>query len=194
MDKIAYVQTIIEPQHESEKNMEKKDLTVFFVFFSWLTSFFIMEPLTSLLLLDDDTNPTLLTLFTDFTYASIPFLKSIYVYKHIFKMKTFFPSSLSDLPLFISIYVTLQTVLDIIYLVSTQKLNLQYPLQDIFQRYSSITKVSHSVSTSIYGIIWISLTFLVYTKFRPLDCIAAMIASLFLMLLLSYPDNSVVNV
>ena len=193
MNSIQYVPTLLDSKPDGikeSKNRFEKNKAAFTVFYAWIVAFFIMEPLTSLLLFNDKKSPTFLTLITDFSYASIPFIKSMYIYKNVFK-NVYFPEKMQDIPLFISIYVALQLVLDAIFLITMAKTrSVSYPLQNLLSRYDGVTKMSHSVNVTTYGIIWIFLTYLVYTKLQPLDTISIIIASLFLMLLLEYPDKA----
>ena len=169
-------------------NTQQED-SVVRIFFSWIVGYVVLEPLTGLLILRKK-NMTPLSLLTDFVYASIPFLKSMYVYKHIFKKPEYFPKDIKDLRLFLSVFVTILVVLDIIFLAFTSQSNFRYPLQDLLERYVKATKVAHIVHFATYGMIWCFITFFVYTKVRTLDAISIVIGSLFLILLLDYPEKN----
>jgi hypothetical protein len=184
MNQLQYFPTLLDKPDQQNASKE-----AFTIFYAWIVAFFIMEPLTSLLIFKDKKQPTFLTLITDFAYASVPLLKSMYLYKH-FTKDSFFPHRLEDLPLFISFYVSLQMILDGLFLFTLSRTGtIKYPLRSLLMKYDGVTKMSHSVSVTTYGIIWIYLTFLVYTKLKPIDTISIIIASLFLMLLLEYPQK-----
>jgi len=168
-------------------NITVEDNSLFRIFFSWIVGFAILEPLTGLLVLDrHDMTP--LRLMTDFTYSSIPFLKSLYIYKHILKKQEYFPSKIEDLPLFYSVYVTLLVTLDLLFMYFTTHSNVRYPLRHLIERYRKGEKISHVIHFSTYGMIWVFLTFIAYTKLRPLECISIIVGSVFLILLLAYPE------
>jgi len=169
-------------------NTQPAEDSVFRIFFSWIVGYVVLEPLTGLLILRKR-NMTPLSLLTDFVYASIPFLKAIYVYKHIFKKPEYFPTDIRDFRLFLAIYVTLLLLLDILFMGLTRGTDFRYPLQDLLERYNKNTKTAHIVHFATYGMIWSFITFFVYTKLHALDGIAIIIGSLFLILLLSYPEN-----
>lgn len=158
---------------------------IFRIFFAWTAAFFLLEPLTTLLIFEQR-DVTILRLMTDFIYSSITFLNVVYVYKHIFKKPEYFPKDLKDLPLFVSIYVFIQIVFDVLWLGATGRISWNYPLKDILLRYDKIKKVSHSVHIVTYGLIWLNITYFFYNYVRPLDALSTIIGSIFIMLLLHY--------
>ncbi len=170
-----------------ERHTDVEDNSVFRIFFSWIVGYVVLEPITSLLVLGKK-DMTPLTLMTDFVYSSIPFLKSVYVYRYILKKPEYFPSKLEDLPIFYTIYVSLLVTLDIIFMYFTNYSDIRYPLKYLILRYKKGEKISHIIHFVTYGMIWVFLTFLVYTKLRPLECITIIIGSMFLILLLAYPE------
>jgi hypothetical protein len=179
------------PLFSENKSQQKEvnDKQIIKLFLAWTVSFFILEPLTSLLLLDNKKYLTPLTLLTDFAYTSIVFLKSIHVYKFFVKGE-YFPKQLSDIPLFLSVYITIQLCIDIFFLVSTRQSGINYPLKEVFRRYTPVTSISHSATLTTYGIIWVLITYIVHARMHAIDAIAVVIGSLFVMLLLSYPTDS----
>jgi len=159
---------------------------IFRIFYAWTAAFFLMEPLTSLLVLDKKDGLTILKLMTDYIYSSVTFLNVVYVYKHIFKKPDYFPKEIGDFPLFVAIYTFIQLAFDAIWLISTGRITMNYPLKDVFQRYDKITKLSHSIHIITYGLIWLNITYFFYNYVRPLDSLATIIGSIFIMLLLHY--------
>lgn len=159
------------------------------VFGAWLAAFFLMEPLTSLLILNDGNKTTMLSLMTDFVYGSISFIHAVYVYKHLLKKEDYFPKKVVDLPLFISVYATIQFALDMIWLFMTKRnTKFEYPLQNLFQRYEKVKKISHSVNVITYGLVWVNITYFFYNCLRPLEWISTIIGSFFILLLLHHKD------
>ncbi len=158
------------------------------IFFSWIVGFSVIETFLSLLPVSRN-SLSFLQLMTDFAYTSIPFLKTLYIYKHVFKKSEYFPSKSEDLPIFVSIFVIIQVVLDSMFLYASQKISFNFPIKQILQRYDSVTSLAHSARVTTYGIIWIMITFFVYTKFKTLDGISTIVGALFILLLREYPDR-----
>jgi len=176
-----------ETKDKAFKNKDKDE--IFRIFFAWTAAFFLMEPLVSLLVFNTERKRvTMLSLMTDYVYSSVTFLNAVYVYRHIFKKPEYFPRLIQDFPLFIAIYTFIQIVFDIIWLISTNNTHLSwnYPLKSLLMRYDKITKLSHSIHIVTYGLVWLNITFFFYNYVRPLDALATIIGSLFLMLLLNY--------
>jgi hypothetical protein len=129
-----------------------------------------------------------IVIMIDFMYATIAFVKTLYIYKVILKHDEIIPQKddIRGLVHFITTFVIVRFVLDILWGQVATSLRSKIPIMTMFKNYDSRKKSALRSLNVLYEILLIVGTWWMYWHLQDLDMYAFLVFGVFFVLLLSY--------
>jgi hypothetical protein len=177
------------------------DNEIFKILFAWLISYAFLEPIIALINYLLSVNYGMKTIFeiypqtspflvvsSEFTYMTIVFIKTLYVYKYILKKPTYYPrlNNWQDYRDFIIIYTIVQILLDVLWTFLVTNGTSRIHFLDFLKKYSYELGVYSILRPLIIGIILLMFTTIILNYVGDLEAVATLMFSLFTLIIASF--------
>lgn len=175
------------------------DSELYKLLFAWTIAYAIIEPFVALLNyflslkfgirsifeVYNKTSPFLIV-GAEFTYLTIIFLKTLWVYKHLLKKPGYYPEKPEDWRDFIIAYICVHVIIDGLWALSVNVIMSKFHFLVFLRNYSHEFGVYSVMRPLIMGIILLVATDLIYKKVGDIEAVGSLMFSLFAVIVASF--------
>lgn len=175
------------------------DSELYKLLFAWTIAYAIIEPFVALLNyflslkfgirsifeVYNKTSPFLIV-GAEFTYLTIIFLKTLWVYKHLLKKPTYYPEKPKDWRDFIIAYICVHVIIDGLWALSVNVIMSKFHFLVFLRNYSHEFGVYSVMRPLIMGIILLVTTDVIYNKVGDIEAVGSLMFSLFAVIVASF--------
>jgi hypothetical protein len=177
------------------------DPELYKLLFAWTIAYAVIEPFIALLNyflshrygiksifeVYNKTSPFLIV-GAEFTYLTIIFLKTIWVYKHILKKPKYYPEkgNVKDWRDFIVTYIFVHIVIDGLWAISVNVITSKLHFLAFLKNYSHEFGIYSAIRPLILGVILLLATDVIYKEVGDIEAVGSLMFSLFAVIMASF--------
>jgi hypothetical protein len=176
------------------------DSELYKILFAWIVAYAILEPFVALFshflsvwfgiksVYELQKTSPLLVVGSEFTYMTIVFVKTMWVYKHVLKKEGYYPrkNNVKDFVDFIKVYIVVHVVIDVLWAIAMNSVGSKLRFLDFLNKYSHELGVFSVARPLIYGIILLLFTHVIMYNVGDLEAVGAFLFSLFAVIVASF--------
>lgn len=168
---------------------------------AWTVAFSILEPIVTLFnyfmsskygiktmyQMYSKTSPFLIVI-SEYIYFTIIFVKTMYIYKHIFGKPTFYPRQgvWDDYKDFLVCYIIVQLIIDVVWSIFINNVTGRVPFLQFVKNYSRELGIYAIMRPLTYGLCLLGITEAVFRHLGDLEALGSLLFGLFIVTIASF--------